>query len=185
MNFTISTPNRVIEIDSTGDAVLTFEAVGFITSGDIHFTVSTDGVNFSPASFFSFVSGTMQPNVSTATGFSGEDRGSVDVLGKVKTRITSTADFQGKINLNVCEVADAPVPTPGDCCPQPTVFKTLAVSREGSTPVWTPNPSASFVLMGYMIGVTGEVSGTSSPLTVRLLDGVNELGQNHYISIPS
>src|SRR5437870_2065937 len=108
--FTITTANRVIDINTTGDAVLSFELVGSISSGNIKFYTSTDGVNFTPVSFFSFASNTLKPEASLATGFTGEERGSIDVLGTVTARVVSSPDFQGNLRLSVCEVVDAPTP---------------------------------------------------------------------------
>src|SRR5437868_8396712 len=104
--FNISTPSKVIDINTSGESAGSFDVTGSITSGSIGFSTSLDGVIFTPIQYYSFTGNALKPNIPAP--FAGEERGALDVLTKVTLRITSSPDFQGNIRLAVCTVPDVP-----------------------------------------------------------------------------
>lgn len=183
--FSINTPNRVIDVNSVGDAVASFEATGTIATGSIKYLLSTDGITFNPVSYFSFVALAMRSEVSPAQGFAGTERGSIDIINTQALRIVSSPDFQGNIRLSVCEVLDAPTPPDNKCCPSPTVFKSFAL-REGTGDVWTPTPGSRFVLMGYSLSVTADaqIHPSGGVEKLSLMDGANPIGTDAWVWLP-
>lgn len=59
----------------------------------------------------------------------------------------------------------------------PNVFLSVATSSAGDTTIWTPTTGKSFVLMGYSIEITNNVSlGAGGVVTAQLKDGTSLIG---------
>ncbi|MGH7747190.1 MAG: hypothetical protein ACREQ5_20900 [Candidatus Dormibacteria bacterium] len=64
----------------------------------------------------------------------------------------------------------------------PVIFKTIAATAAGLTPVWTPAAGKSFRLMGYSISVAGTLAATGVQL-IQLRDGAATIIQRQNATV--
>jgi len=69
---------------------------------------------------------------------------------------------------------------------RPNVFKNAFSASVGNTAVWVPSATKKFRLMRYYIAISGNsIINLGGLLTVKLLDGVLDIGQNHRFYLPA
>jgi hypothetical protein len=166
-----------------------------ITSGALVFEGTYDGINWvslpsgqvlNPATFlpesstYSFQPGTNVPFLLIVGGFQ-----------QIRIRLTSVIIGSGLVTpywtlLSNNPQAAASTVTVTNLPIAPNVFKTVQVTTNGNSPIWSPASGKSFRLLRYQVEVSLDASQVAGGVfTISFQDGTNPMPFAHDLYVPS